>query len=177
MAAGPDDVLKDASKLGRLPPRFAHASALVVAGAPVPRTRVRPLARADPAPGRAGPRRHELHRRHAMACGDERLRTDPLPAPPRHSRSAHRAPITSAARRGSRRLHLVTALEAEVFSEDPWTLLMIAEELSSPASAATGSRRDGLAIIGYGGAKVGGDRRRHDDWRALTRGARRDRHP
>ena len=31
-------------------------------------------------------------------------------------------------------LDLVTALEAEVFSEDPWTPFMIAEELSSPAS-------------------------------------------
>jgi len=54
-------------------------------------------------------------------------------------------------------LDLVTALEAEVFSEDPWTPFMIAEELSSPASRywiATDSSGD---VIGYGGAKVGGD--------------------
>ena len=31
-------------------------------------------------------------------------------------------------------LELFAALEAEVFSEDPWTPYMIAEELSSPAS-------------------------------------------
>ena len=54
-------------------------------------------------------------------------------------------------------LDLVTALEAEVFSEDPWTPFMIAEELSSPASRywiATDGSGD---VIGYGGAKVGGD--------------------
>ena len=53
-------------------------------------------------------------------------------------------------------LDLVTALEAEVFSEDPWTPFMIAEELSSPASRywiATDGSGD---VIGYG-AKVGGD--------------------
>ena len=54
-------------------------------------------------------------------------------------------------------LDLVAALEAEVFSEDPWTPFMIAEELSSPASRywiATDGSGD---VIGYGGAKVGGD--------------------
>ena len=42
-------------------------------------------------------------------------------------------------------LDLVTALEAEVFSEDPWTPFMIAEELSSPAS------RYWIATDGSGG--------------------------
>lgn len=52
---------------------------------------------------------------------------------------------------------LFAALEAEVFPEDPWTPIMIAEELSSPASRywiAT----DGAGVpIGYGGVKVGAD--------------------
>ena len=46
-------------------------------------------------------------------------------------------------------LELFAALEAEVFSEDPWT--------SSPASRywiATDGSGD---VVGYGGAKVGGD--------------------
>ena len=48
-------------------------------------------------------------------------------------------------------LELFAALEAEVFAEDPWTPYMIAEELSSPASDESGD------VVGYGGAKVGGD--------------------
>ena len=54
-------------------------------------------------------------------------------------------------------LELFTALEAEVFAEDPWTPYMIAEELSSPASRywiATDASGD---VVGYGGVKVGGD--------------------
>ena len=54
-------------------------------------------------------------------------------------------------------LELFTALEAEVFAEDPWTPFMIAEELSSPASRywiATDASGD---VVGYGGVKVGGD--------------------
>ena len=54
-------------------------------------------------------------------------------------------------------LELFAALEAEVFAEDPWTPYMIAEELSSPASRywiATDGSGD---VVGYGGAKVGGD--------------------
>ena len=54
-------------------------------------------------------------------------------------------------------LELFAMLEAEVFAEDPWTPYMIAEELASPASRywiATDSSGD---VVGYGGAKVGGD--------------------
>ena len=54
-------------------------------------------------------------------------------------------------------LDLVTALEAEVFSEDPWTPFMIAEELSSPASRYWVATDDAGEVVGYGGAKVGGD--------------------
>ena len=54
-------------------------------------------------------------------------------------------------------LDLVTALEAEVFSEDPWTPFMIAEELSSPASRYWIATDGSGNVIGYGGAKVGGD--------------------
>ena len=54
-------------------------------------------------------------------------------------------------------LDLVAALEAEVFSEDPWTSFMIAEELSSPASRYWLAMDGSGDVIGYGGAKVGGD--------------------
>ena len=54
-------------------------------------------------------------------------------------------------------LDLVAALEAEVFSEDPWTPFMIAEELSSPASRYWIATEGSGDVIGYGGAKVGGD--------------------
>lgn len=54
-------------------------------------------------------------------------------------------------------LELFAVLEAEVFAEDPWTPYMIAEELASPASRywiATDASAD---VVGYGGARVGGD--------------------
>lgn len=54
-------------------------------------------------------------------------------------------------------LELFAALEAEVFSEDPWTPYMIAEELSSPASRYWIATDDSGDVVGYGGAKVGGD--------------------
>ena len=54
-------------------------------------------------------------------------------------------------------LGLFAALEAEVFSEDPWTPYMIAEELSSPASRYWIATDDSGDVVGYGGAKVGGD--------------------
>ena len=54
-------------------------------------------------------------------------------------------------------LELFAALEAEVFSEDPWTPYMIAEELSSPASRYWVATDDAGEVVGYGGAKVGGD--------------------
>ena len=54
-------------------------------------------------------------------------------------------------------LELFAALEAEVFSEDPWTPSMIAEELSSPASRYWIATDDSGGVVGYGGAKVGGD--------------------
>ena len=54
-------------------------------------------------------------------------------------------------------LELFAALEAEVFSEDPWTPSMIAEELSSPASRYWIATDDSGDVVGYGGAKVGGD--------------------
>ena len=54
-------------------------------------------------------------------------------------------------------LELVAALEAEVFAEDPWTPYMIAEELSSPASRYWIATDESGDVVGYGGAKVGGD--------------------
>ena len=54
-------------------------------------------------------------------------------------------------------LELFAALEAEVFSEDPWTPSMIAEELSSPASRYWIATDESGDVVGYGGAKVGGD--------------------
>ena len=54
-------------------------------------------------------------------------------------------------------LELFAALEAEVFAEDPWTPYMIAEELSSPASRYWIATDDSGDVVGYGGAKVGGD--------------------
>ena len=54
-------------------------------------------------------------------------------------------------------LELFAALEAEVFAEDPWTPSMIAEELSSPASRYWIATDDAGDVVGYGGAKVGGD--------------------
>ena len=54
-------------------------------------------------------------------------------------------------------LELFAALEAEVFPEDPWTPYMIAEELSSPASRYWVATDDAGDVVGYGGAKVGGD--------------------
>ena len=58
---------------------------------------------------------------------------------------------------GTGDLELFAALEAEVFSEDPWTPYMIAEELSSPASRYWIATDDSGDVVGYGGAKVGGD--------------------
>ena len=54
-------------------------------------------------------------------------------------------------------LELFAALEAEVFAEDPWTPYMIAEELSSPASRYWIAADESGDVVGYGGAKVGGD--------------------
>ena len=54
-------------------------------------------------------------------------------------------------------LELFAALEAEVFSEDPWTPYMIAEELASPASRYWIATDESGDVVGYGGAKVGGD--------------------
>lgn len=54
-------------------------------------------------------------------------------------------------------LELFAVLEAEVFSEDPWTPYMIAEELSSPASRYWIATDESGDVVGYGGAKVGGD--------------------
>jgi len=54
-------------------------------------------------------------------------------------------------------LELFAALEAEVFAEDPWTPYMIAEELSSPASRYWIATDESGDVVGYGGAKVGGD--------------------
>ena len=54
-------------------------------------------------------------------------------------------------------LELFTALEAEVFAEDPWTPYMIAEELSSPASRYWIATDESGDVAGYGGVKVGGD--------------------
>ena len=58
---------------------------------------------------------------------------------------------------GPEDLELFAALEAEVFAEDPWTPYMIAEELSSPASRYWVATDDAGEVVGYGGAKVGGD--------------------
>ena len=52
---------------------------------------------------------------------------------------------------------LFAALEAEVFPEDPWTPIMIAEELSSPASRYWIATDEAGVPIGYGGVKVGAD--------------------
>ena len=54
-------------------------------------------------------------------------------------------------------LELIAGLEAEVFAEDPWTPYMIAEELSSPASRYWIATDESGDVVGYGGAKVGGD--------------------
>ena len=54
-------------------------------------------------------------------------------------------------------LELFAAFEAEVFAEDPWTPYMIAEELSSPASRYWIATDESGDVVGYGGAKVGGD--------------------
>ena len=54
-------------------------------------------------------------------------------------------------------LELFAALEAEVFSEDPWTPFMLADELMSPASRYWIAADESGAPIGYGGVKVGGD--------------------
>lgn len=54
-------------------------------------------------------------------------------------------------------LELFAALEAEVFAEDPWTPYIIAEELSSPASRYWIATDESGDVVGYGGAKVGGD--------------------
>ena len=54
-------------------------------------------------------------------------------------------------------LELFSALEAEVFAEDPWTPYMIAEELASPASRYWIATDESGDVVGYGGAKVGGD--------------------
>lgn len=58
---------------------------------------------------------------------------------------------------GPEDLELFTALEAEVFAEDPWTPYMIAEELSSAASRYWVATDDAGDVVGYGGVKVGGD--------------------
>ncbi|WP_314129399.1 ribosomal protein S18-alanine N-acetyltransferase [Schaalia odontolytica] len=54
-------------------------------------------------------------------------------------------------------LELFAMLEAEVFAEDPWTPYMIAEELASPASRYWIAADVSGDVVGYGGAKVGGD--------------------
>ena len=54
-------------------------------------------------------------------------------------------------------LELFALLEAEVFAEDPWTPYMIAEELASPASRYWIAADFSGDVVGYGGAKVGGD--------------------
>lgn len=51
---------------------------------------------------------------------------------------------------------LVTALEAEVFAEDPWTPGMVAEELSAPMRHYVAAERDGQ-VLGYGGITLGPD--------------------
>lgn len=48
-------------------------------------------------------------------------------------------------------------LECEVFAEDPWSPLMIAEELSSPASRYWIATDEIGRAIGYAGVKIGGD--------------------
>ena len=52
---------------------------------------------------------------------------------------------------------LFAALEVEVFPEDPWTPIMIAEELSLPASRYWIATDEAGVPIGYGGVKVGAD--------------------
>ena len=54
-------------------------------------------------------------------------------------------------------LEIFAALEAEVFAEAPWTPPMIAEELSAPASRYWIATDESGDVVGYGGAKVGGD--------------------
>ena len=54
-------------------------------------------------------------------------------------------------------LELFSALEAEVFAEDPWTPYMIAEELASLASRYWIATDESGDVVGYGGVKVGGD--------------------
>lgn len=50
----------------------------------------------------------------------------------------------------------VAALEARIFAEDPWSLAMVAEELSAPGRHYVAALVEGEAI-GYAGIRIGGD--------------------
>ncbi|MGO3796035.1 MAG: ribosomal protein S18-alanine N-acetyltransferase [Pauljensenia sp.] len=53
-------------------------------------------------------------------------------------------------------VHLVSALEAQIFSEDPWTRAMVAEELSAPGRHYVGAEVE-EHLVGYAGILIGPD--------------------
>lgn len=54
-------------------------------------------------------------------------------------------------------LETLIGLEALTFPEDPWSDVMLAEELSSPASRYWIARGEDDTPLGYAGVKIGGD--------------------
>lgn len=51
---------------------------------------------------------------------------------------------------------LVSALEVQIFSEDPWTRAMVSEELYAPGRHYVGAEVEGR-LIGYAGIRIGPD--------------------
>ncbi len=142
VAAGPDDVaLKDAFEVGTF-------SRLALRDTP-PGPSSPELPPASARARRPGPQQVELDPAVMSRASSPRdwpaARTSdcaptPLPAPPRHSRSAHRAPMSPpAARRGFRRPDLSLASGGRGFLRRPVDAL-IAQQSSSRLRA-TGSRR------------------------------------
>ncbi len=53
-------------------------------------------------------------------------------------------------------IDLVTALEAEIFAEDPWTSAMVGEELRAPGRHYVAALLDDT-VVGYAGIAIGSD--------------------